>query len=784
MALSALSESETAATLEPSKPGTPYRHGIGRELPEAYRGNLAQSVRWTRLPSGAQVASFSVRSPGARALRLGMQATLPEGGVVRFFQPGRNDIRYPGFKRRDFRGASAIGQATAERGIAGARTRWSPTIAGDTVGIEIAIPNTASPAEVQFSVVRASHFWQSPAAMAPATTMQHKTTHACEPVPVACKSIPECPRGAVARINFTAADGASYLCSGTAINSGRSEFDNVDHPFFLTANHCVGSQSVAESVESRWHFEYQSCDGTVLNSGDTTLRGGADLVAQDPDTDGTLLRLRNALPAGACLAGWNAADGLASNTPVSSLHHPDGRAKAWAGGTIDDVGPAESDDGSLDVIGALWTEGGTSPGSSGAGLFVTNDGGEDELVGTLVGGSSGGCSLDFYGRFDRFFVNEAHTHLLPDAEFPEDDHGDGASNATGVLLNSEIGGSLDNGADADVFRIDVVDAGAMTVYTTGSVDTFGRLKRPDGSTIAESDDEGLEQNFRIEVDVQAGTYFIKVTGYDHTELGDYRLHVEFTPKALPSVLVPLFLSASQADETGRETFVRVTNRSNRSGEVTIKAIDDRGDYARDEAGVETKLTLNIKAYETKSFNSGDFEAVNANKGLSGASRLAPGTGHWRLQLDSDLDIDVAAFVRTEDGFLTSVHDRVAYDQQSAAYYVPIFNPASNVNQRSLLRLINSDANRTVHLLITGYDDAGVEGFDTVGLHIDPGAALLLDAMRLEMGRGGLAGRLGDGKGKWRLFIEADGEIVVLHLLESPTGNLTNLSTLGGSNYRR
>ena len=35
--------------------------------------------------------------------------------------------------------------------------------------------------------------------------------------------------------------------------------------------------------------------------------------------------------------------------------------------------------------------------------------------------------------------------------------------------------------------------------------------------------------------------------------------------------------------------------------------------------------------------------------------------------------------------------------------------------------------------------------------------------------------LGDGKGKWRLFIEADQDIQAMSLLESPTGHVTNLS---------
>ena len=55
------------------------------------------------------------------------------------------------------------------------------------------------------------------------------------------------------------------------------------------------------------------------------------------------------------------------------------------------------------------------------------------------------------------------------------------------------------------------------------------------------------------------------------------------------------------------------------------------------------------------------------------------------------------------------------------------------------------------------------------------------AHELESGDGdGIAGALGDGTGKWELRVvvegEAAGDVMVMSLLESPTGHLTNLST--------
>ena len=49
---------------------------------------------------------------------------------------------------------------------------------------------------------------------------------------------------------------------------------------------------------------------------------------------------------------------------------------------------------------------------------------------------------------------------------------------------------------------------------------------------------------------------------------------------------------------------------------------------------------------------------------------------------------------------------------------------------------------------------------------------------MEAGGEEIQGRLGDGQGKWRLFVRAEGEIVVLNLLESASGHLVNLSLPG------
>ena len=169
---------------------------------------------------------------------------------------------------------------------------------------------------------------------------------------------------------------------------------------------------------------------------------------------------------------------------------------------------------------------------------------------------------------------------------------------------------------------------------------------------------------------------------------------------------------------------------------------------------------------------------NPVKGLSVG--VGAGEGDWRLKLTSPLEIEVLAYIRTEDGFLTAMHDLMpaAGPGRRAAF----FNPGSNENQVSLLRLANP-RDEEAAVTITGVDDDGEAGGE-VRVVVPAQGALTFTAGELEAGGEGLEGALGDGAGKWRLFVEAEGGqgsalpwILAMSLLESPTGHLTNLSSI-------
>ena len=215
---------------------------------------------------------------------------------------------------------------------------------------------------------------------------------------------------------------------------------------------------------------------------------------------------------------------------------------------------------------------------------------------------------------------------------------------------------------------------------------------------------------------------------------------------------------SVSDPLGRQGFVRVVNQSNRGGSVSITAFDDAGRS-------HGPVTLTLDALQTVHFNSTDLEDGNAGKGLpTGVGR--PTEGDWRLELASELNVKVLSYIRTSDGFVTSMHDVVPSD--SGVHRVAFFNPGSNYRQESLLRMVNP-GDSAASVSIRGVDDEGVAS-GTVRLSIPPRAARTASAAELE------DQALGDGMGKWRLEVEADVPVHVMSLLATPTGHITNLST--------
>ena len=228
-------------------------------------------------------------------------------------------------------------------------------------------------------------------------------------------------------------------------------------------------------------------------------------------------------------------------------------------------------------------------------------------------------------------------------------------------------------------------------------------------------------------------------------------------------LVPVFLPGGSLFG---ESFARVINRSAQAGEVRIEAIDATGQRYG-------PVTLAIGARQTAHFTATDLELGNAAKGL--AAGVGYGDGDWRLELRSALDLAVSAYLRARDvgHGLVSGMSAVA-PETYAQHHMMTFDPGSGPGRASKLRLLNPGA-KVARALIEGIDDSGETA--SVAVTVPAGGSRDFTAAALAAGDGDgvVAGRLGDGVGKWRFTATSYDGVHVLSLLES-TMQLTNLSS--------
>ena len=229
--------------------------------------------------------------------------------------------------------------------------------------------------------------------------------------------------------------------------------------------------------------------------------------------------------------------------------------------------------------------------------------------------------------------------------------------------------------------------------------------------------------------------------------------------------VPYFPAVGDSNFHG---LVRIFNHSTTKGNVSVKATDD--------SGLEfPTTTFPISANETVEFISADLELGNEDKELSG---VGDGKGDWRLEIKSDLNIEVLAYVRSDDRFLTTTIDVVP--RVANRYRIATFNPHNTGDPSSQLRLVNENAD-AVMLTVVGVDDTGNRA--EVSLTIPALRATHVRANELETGEARsswqpnihIEGALGEGIGSWQLEIVALAPITVMNLIVSSDGYVSNLS---------
>ena len=103
--------------------------------------------------------------------------------------------------------------------------------------------------------------------------------------------------------------------------------------------------------------------------------------------------------------------------------------------------------------------------------------------------------------------------------------------ASTLQPNDVVHAMISPANDVDYWQFTLTEPDIVTLKTTsGGTDTVGWLEDARGVRLAEDDDSGTRLNFQIQEALPAGTYYIRVTGFDtRRSVGDYTLSLNFEP---------------------------------------------------------------------------------------------------------------------------------------------------------------------------------------------------------------------------------------------------------------
>jgi FG-GAP-like repeat/Trypsin-like peptidase domain len=330
---------------------------------------------------GSQLVVLIIKSSGASGIGLHFRDfDIPPDAEVYVYGPATDSI--------------VCGPYT-DRGPWGTGEFWSATIPGDTAIVEFY--SKSGDSGKGFEIFEVSHIFPELGGSL-LSEQPDATPLPCE-VDASCFSDAE--KNAVARILFN--NNGARVCTGTLLNDCAQNHI----PYFLTANHCVSTQGVAQTVEVFWFYRTTSCNSGVLRNWVHSPPGATLLVGQHAN-DFALLRLQNNAPAGAVFSGWTSAV-QSIGTGVFGLHHPQGYLPPSVNsylrrtsGNITSTGLTCSDSGLLNGLRADWTSGTNEPGSSGSGIWNSSH----RLIGVQSCGPipptcNGPHTL--YGQFANFY---------------------------------------------------------------------------------------------------------------------------------------------------------------------------------------------------------------------------------------------------------------------------------------------------------------------------------------------------------------------------------------------
>jgi lysyl endopeptidase len=336
----------------------PYRYGANHDVEIGMDAGV-----WTELQNGDRIWRLTLHCPGAFGVGMVFSRyVVPHGALVFLYNEARE-------------------QRGAFMAATGGRTSMAvDLLAGDRVTIEYFEPATVRGLG-ELAVGRVTHAYRD--VLKAARDFGDSGE---------CNINVICPEGDLWRDQIRAValiDVGGGYCTGTLINNCAQD----GTPYFLTANHCLGSP--VENWIFRFNWDSPTCTPTANAPMDQTI-SGAELLASSAGTDMALLLLNDTPPAEyeVFYSGWD--NSFTPAQEVTGIHHPLGDIKKISHSFQPVVEGVMIGAQSWNVL--EWDEGTTEPGSSGSGLW--NEWGL--LVGQLVGGAANCANSvdDYYGRFD------------------------------------------------------------------------------------------------------------------------------------------------------------------------------------------------------------------------------------------------------------------------------------------------------------------------------------------------------------------------------------------------
>ena len=357
--------------------GGPFRYGVAIAADHLQLGAKGFG-RWSR-EGDIAVWRWEVVSPAAKSLDFHFaRLQLPQDASLRIVGEGQGNERL--VKTADITGVAYA----------------SPYVLGERALLELRVP-ASKRGEVELALASVTHGYRG-------------LFEAYEPGQKSgsCNVDTACPAGDAWRDqidsvgHYTFSQGSSsYVCTGSLIGNTAA----TSTPYFLTANHCMSSQTVVSSIVVYWNYQSSTCRTPGSSSSGTPLsrsiathsQSGATLRATNSASDFTLIELNAAVPSAAnpYFSGWD----RSGATPSSAvgIHHPAGHEKRIAvENAALQVSGYGGGSGTTHWRVIDWDEGTTEGGSSGSGLWDQNK----RLVGQLHGGSAacGNNLSDYYGR--------------------------------------------------------------------------------------------------------------------------------------------------------------------------------------------------------------------------------------------------------------------------------------------------------------------------------------------------------------------------------------------------